>query len=190
MSAYIPMPRPRDLLFRQLPDEIDKRFLALYDEVSGAGKVGTKEVDEADLGDRKIPVYDEESDKFIFIDLPTGSGGGAGFLVLPYLLWRTAFGSTFLGLIDVQMQISTDPTFADTDYDLSSSTARAEWVAFSGASGEYVAWEAAGMPATDITGIGYAGELEFDPETRYYMRWRVFEHGTMNSGDWIPGGVL
>lgn len=112
------------------------------------------------------------------------------FLILPYQLWRHALGSVFTGYMDVQIQISPDPTFATSLYDLSSSVAVAGWYAFSAATGTYIAWQSSGNPATDVMGISYTGTLTLVSATKYYVRWRVYAHGTTNYGDWLPGGSV
>ena len=152
------------------------------------GYVGTKQVDESNIGNTKMMEYDATLDKVKYVAKPTGSGTGAGFLVLPYLLYRTAAGGSFTGYMDVQMQVSAAADFATTIYDLDSGTSQTGWYAFSGASGEYLAWAAAGMPATDSWGVAYTGTLTV--AKGYYMRWRVYEHGTSNYTDWYPGGVI
>lgn len=171
----------------------------VYDEATGkyipgaqavdSGLVGTREVDETAIADGRILAYVAASGKLEYVADQTG-GGGAGFLVLPYLLWRTAFGSTFSGLMDAEMEIATDPTFAVTESTFDSGTDPDEFRAFSAASGTYIPWEAAGMPATDVIGIVYTEALDLSTEVRHYMRWRVYEHGTTNYGEWIPGGIL
>ena len=112
------------------------------------------------------------------------------FFLLPYLLWRHVLGSSFTGYIDVQMQISTDPLFATSLYDLDSGTSVSGWKSFGGASGQYESWTAAGMPATDVMGIVYTETLTLVSATKYYVRWRVYAHGTANYGEWLPGGAI
>lgn len=152
------------------------------------GKVGTKEVDETNIADDKILVYNSLTGYLEYETKPTSSSTSAGFLLLPYLLYRTATGSTFTGYIDVQFQISASSDFATTITDLDSGTSQTNWKCFSTASGEYLAWDAAGMPATDTMAITYLGTLTL--AKGYYGRWRVYEHGTSNYGDWIPLGVI
>lgn len=157
-----------------------------------AGYVGTKEVDEAALGDDKILVYDLATDKYVLEEKPTGGGdnGGKGFLLLPYLLWRSVLGSVFTGYIDVQLQVATTPDFTGTlTYDLDSGVIQTGWKGFSAASSSYIPWIGIGLPATDIMGIGYIGSLDFPAGSIFYMRWRVYAHGTSNFGEWIPGGT-
>jgi hypothetical protein len=152
------------------------------------GYVGTKEVDETNIGNDKLPVYKSALDKVVYETKPASASTAAGFLLLPYRMWRVVLGATFAGYMDVQMQIASDPDFSTLVYDLDSGTAQTYWMCFSAASGEYIAWDAAGMPATDVMGAIYTGT--FVLAKNYYMRWRAYEHGTSNYGDWIPGGVI
>lgn len=154
------------------------------------GYIGTKEVDETNIAAGKILEYDGTTDKIKYVVKPTGSGtgSGAGFLLLPYRMWRVVLGATFSGYMDIQLQIASDPDFSTLVYDLDSGTSQTYWMCFSAASGEYISWDAAGMPATDVMGAIYTGT--FVLAKGYYMRWRAYEHGTTNYGDWIPGGVV
>lgn len=121
---------------------------------------------------------------------PVVSGSGTGLFLLPYLLWRHTIGSEFTGYTDIQMQISSDPLFATSLYDLDSGTLQTGWKAFSSASATYLTWQPAGWPSTDLMGIAYIGTLTLVPGTKYYVRFRVYEHGTTNYGDYFPGGSI
>ena len=52
-------------------------FKDIFGTGTGAGLVGTKEVDETNIADTKILEYDSTSDKLIYVAKPTG--GGTGF---------------------------------------------------------------------------------------------------------------
>lgn len=152
------------------------------------GQVGTKTVDETNIADDKILVYDATLDTLVYETKPSVTAASSGFLLLPYRVWRVVLGATFSGYMDVQMQISTSATFASAVYNLDSGVSQTGWMCFSAASGDYIAWDSDGMPATDVMGAIYTGT--FVLAKGYYMRWRAYEHGTSNYGDWIPGGVI
>lgn len=152
------------------------------------GKVGTKEVDETNIATGKMLEYDGTTDKIKYVVKPSGSEAGAGFLLLPYKLWREAIGYALTGYMDVQLQISTSPLFATTVYNIDSGSAQENWKCFSASSGTYIEWDASGMPATDVMGIVYTGTLTLTKG--YYARWRTYEHGTSNYTDWLPLGVI
>jgi len=121
---------------------------------------------------------------------PLISGSGTGLFLLPYLIWRNIIVAEFTGLVHIQMQISSDPAFATSLYDLDSTTTQTGWKCFSGGSSTYLAWDVAGMAVLDIMGIAYISTLNLVPGIKYYVRWRISEHDGASYGVWLPGGSI
>jgi hypothetical protein len=155
------------------------------------GYVGNKQVDETNIGNNKILIYKSIQDKLVYEAKPDGSGGGGagtGFLLLPYAVWRKVLDVSFSGYVDIQLQVSNMTDFSNLIYNLDSGTNTAGWLSFSASSGTYINWAGGGEPATDIMGIIYTGALTLGKEQ--YARWRLYQHGTDNYGDWLPLGVV
>lgn len=187
--------------------------------VTGSGTIGkmTKFISSSEIGDADItlletPLYQSalDTDSVLtansdvkvpsqkavkaYIDGKTGGGTATDTdlkrIDFPYQLWRNALNVTFTGYVDIQVQISDDKAFGDTDFQYDSGTSQTGWVGFSSAGSNYVAWSASGMYATDLMSASYTGTVNLVTGTVYYMRWRVYEHLTTTYGYWVPGGIL
>ena len=149
------------------------------------GKVGTKEVDETDIEDGKVLVYNKENNKLVYRSIVSGNG----FISFPYAVWRKVFENSFTGYLEIEIQVASDKGFTVILLDTTSEEEMTYFKYFSATNGIYQDWENDGVPATDVLDVVYLGSLNF--EKPLYVRWRGYEHGNSdNASEWIPAGVL